>query len=115
MPRWLKTTNFQILNIFLLFEGRPKPAVTWWHNGTILDSVIDSGRTYYKTVNQLIIKNTPRRYKGTKLECRASSSEMAGYVTREVPLTVFCKYSNEITEKKNIKQLNRLIMLICLV
>ncbi|XP_018564247.2 hemicentin-1 [Anoplophora glabripennis] len=73
--------------------GRPRPSLTWWYNGTILDSVIDSGRASYTTVNQLIVKNTPRHYKGAKLECRASSSELAGHVIREVPITVFLKPS----------------------
>ncbi|XP_056634796.1 hemicentin-2 [Diorhabda sublineata] len=71
--------------------GRPKPSVTWWYNGTILDSVIDSSRESYTTVNQLVIASTPRYLKGAHFECRASSAETAGYISREVPLTVFLK------------------------
>nr|XP_023016282.1 hemicentin-2-like [Leptinotarsa decemlineata] len=71
--------------------GRPKPTLTWWYNGTILDSVIDSSRASHTTVNQLVIANTPRRFKKARIECRASSSETAGFISREVPLTVFLK------------------------
>ncbi|KAJ8941646.1 hypothetical protein NQ314_010290, partial [Rhamnusium bicolor] len=77
--------------------GNPKPSLTWWYNGTILDGVIDSSRASFTTVNQLIINNTPRHFKGARFECRASSSENAGDIIREVPLTIFCKYiSNKI-------------------
>ncbi|XP_072390735.1 neural cell adhesion molecule 1 isoform X2 [Diabrotica undecimpunctata] len=71
--------------------GRPKPTLTWWYNGTILDSVIDSSRESFTTVNQLVIASTPRYLKGAHFECRASSSETAGYISREIPVTVFLK------------------------
>ncbi|KAG5886152.1 hypothetical protein JTB14_018530 [Gonioctena quinquepunctata] len=71
--------------------GRPKPTLTWWYNSTILDSVIDSSRASHTTVNQLVISNTPRRFKKARFECRATSSDVAGYISREVPVTVFLK------------------------
>ncbi|CAG9860290.1 unnamed protein product [Phyllotreta striolata] len=71
--------------------GRPKPSLVWWFNGTILDSVIDSSRDSYTTVNQLVITSTPRYLKGAQIKCIASSSEAAGYISREIPLTVFLK------------------------
>ncbi|KAJ8976999.1 hypothetical protein NQ317_003425, partial [Molorchus minor] len=71
--------------------GRPRPTLTWWYNGTILDSVVDSSRASSTTVNQLIITNTPRYLKGGRFECRASSSDIAGYVSRDVPLTLYLK------------------------
>ncbi|KAJ8957743.1 hypothetical protein NQ318_017641 [Aromia moschata] len=61
--------------------GRPKPTLVWWYNNTILDGVVDSSRASSKTVNQLVLKNIPRYLKGARFECRASASEIAGYVT----------------------------------
>ncbi|CAH1116559.1 unnamed protein product [Phaedon cochleariae] len=71
--------------------GRPRPTLNWWYNGTILDSVIDSSRASHTTVNQLVIAHTPRHLRKSRIECRATSSEGAGYISREVPLTVFLK------------------------
>ncbi|VEN64217.1 unnamed protein product [Callosobruchus maculatus] len=57
----------------------------------MLDGVIDSEKSSYTTVNQLEIRSTPRSFKGAHLECRASSSELAGFVARDVPLIVLLK------------------------
>lgn len=62
----------------------------WWLNDTILDSVVDSKSGESHTVNQLLTKVT-RSLKGQKLQCRASSSEIAGDIVREVPINVYCK------------------------
>ncbi|XP_030745151.1 hemicentin-1 [Sitophilus oryzae] len=71
--------------------GHPPPSLTWWHNNTVLDEVVDSNRGAHTTVNQLLIKSVSRNLRGGRLECRASSSEIAGNVVREVPITVFLK------------------------
>ncbi|KAF7281767.1 hypothetical protein GWI33_004282 [Rhynchophorus ferrugineus] len=73
--------------------GRPKPSLTWWLNNTVLDTVVDSSRNSLTTVNQLVIKSVGRELRGARLECRASSSEIAGDIIREVPITVFLKPS----------------------
>ncbi|CAH2016234.1 unnamed protein product [Acanthoscelides obtectus] len=82
-------------------EGHPKPSVTWWNNGTMLDGVIDSDKSSYITVNQLEIRSTPRNFKSAHLECRASSSELAGFVSRVVPLIVYRKL-NYLTASKPV-------------
>ncbi|XP_060524605.1 hemicentin-1 isoform X2 [Cylas formicarius] len=71
--------------------GRPRPMLTWWYNDSILDSVVDSSRDSHTSVNQLLITAVPRHLKGARLECRTSSSENAGDIVREVPITVFLK------------------------
>lgn len=71
--------------------GHPKPTLTWWYNGTILDGVVDSSRASPTIVNQLEIKSVPRHFKGARLECRATTLEIAGHVTRFVPLIVYLK------------------------
>ncbi|XP_066142392.1 neural cell adhesion molecule 1 isoform X2 [Euwallacea fornicatus] len=71
--------------------GHPKPTLIWWFNNTILDGVVDSDRNLQPTVNQLLIPSVSRSLKGSKLECRATSSEEAGIIVREVPLTIFLK------------------------
>lgn len=71
--------------------GKPAPSLIWWYNGTILDSVVDTGRDYFTTVNQMLITKVPRSLKGGKLECRATSYEMAGDIIREVPVIVYLK------------------------
>lgn len=74
---------------WVFVAGRPRPSLTWWHNNTILDSVVDSSTSSLTTVNQLDIKSVPRSYRGDRLECRATSSEMAADIVREVPLIVY--------------------------
>ncbi|XP_012149946.1 motor axon guidance molcule sidestep isoform X2 [Megachile rotundata] len=73
--------------------GRPKPVVTWWKDGKILDSVVDKSiDTPSKfTVNHLSIDKVTRSLWGTKLECRAQSSPMAAPIVREVSLEIYLK------------------------
>ncbi|XP_019764503.2 hemicentin-2 [Dendroctonus ponderosae] len=71
--------------------GHPKPNLVWWFNNTILDNVVDSNRGSQTTVNQLLISSVSRNLKGGRLECRASSSQVAGSIVRVVPLNIFLK------------------------
>lgn len=71
--------------------GKPPPRVTWWANDTLLDGVVDTGRSALTAVNQLVIPKAPRSLRGSRLECRASSMEIAGDIVREVPIIIFCK------------------------
>ncbi|KAL1513908.1 hypothetical protein ABEB36_003247 [Hypothenemus hampei] len=73
--------------------GFPKPKVTWWFNNSILDGVVDSKADSHTTVNQLFISSVNRNYKGGRLECRTSASEVAPYIVREVPLNIYLKPS----------------------
>ncbi|XP_065167789.1 B-cell receptor CD22 [Atheta coriaria] len=71
--------------------GKPPPRVTWWANDTLLDGVVDTGRSALTAVNQLVIPKAPRSLRGSRLECRASSMEIAGDIVREVPIIIFLK------------------------
>ncbi|XP_044746121.1 hemicentin-1 [Coccinella septempunctata] len=71
--------------------GKPRPVVTWWHGNSLLDGVVDSSSNSFTTVNQLFISHVSRELKGARFECRATSSEIAGHVTRIIPLVVYLK------------------------
>lgn len=74
--------------------GRPKPTVTWWMDGEILDGVDDTphiGSPSKFTENQLFIANVTRSLWGKKLECRAQSPPMSSPIVREVPLDIYLK------------------------
>ncbi|KRT86432.1 Immunoglobulin, partial [Oryctes borbonicus] len=71
--------------------GRPKPSVTWWHNDTLLDNVVDTEKNSFTTVNQLDIAKLPRSLKGAKLECRVTSIDIADVIVREVPIIVYLR------------------------
>ncbi|XP_018318649.1 hemicentin-1 [Agrilus planipennis] len=73
--------------------GRPPPSLTWWHNGTILDSVVDTSRESFTTVNQLTISKVERSLRGNKLECKATSAEIAGTLNKDVRLVVYLRPS----------------------
>lgn len=85
---------FTIKLKFRHFVGHPKPNLVWWFNNTILDNVVDSNRGSKTTVNQLLISSVNRNLKGGRLECRASSSQVAGSIVRLVPLNIFRKYKS---------------------
>ncbi|XP_076759532.1 motor axon guidance molcule sidestep [Xylocopa sonorina] len=75
--------------------GRPKPTVTWWKDGKILDGVVDSvhsdGPANKFTVNHLFVDKVTRSLRGTRLECRAWSPPMSAPIVRQVPLDVYLK------------------------
>ncbi|KAK9707614.1 CD80-like C2-set immunoglobulin domain [Popillia japonica] len=71
--------------------GRPRPSVTWWHKNAILDNVVDTKKNSFTTVNQLEIAQVPRSLKGAKLECRATSMDIAEDIVREVPIVVYLR------------------------
>lgn len=72
--------------------GRPKPSVTWWKDGELLDGVVDTasiGSPSRFTVNHLFIDKITRSLWGTKLECRAQSGPIGKLIVREVPLEIY--------------------------
>ncbi|KAI4495600.1 hypothetical protein M0802_008612 [Mischocyttarus mexicanus] len=74
--------------------GRPKPSVTWWKDGELLDGVVDTpivGSLSKFTINHLFIGNVTRSLWGKKLECRAQSTPMTKPIIREVPLDIYLK------------------------
>lgn len=71
--------------------GRPRPSLSWWFNNSILDNVVDTSPNSFTTVNQLFIGKVTRNLKGAKFECRATSSENAGFIIRTIPLIIFLK------------------------
>lgn len=95
---WLSIINIEFLS------GKPRPKVTWWHGNKLLDGVVDTSSNSFTTVNQLIISHLSRDFKGSRLECRATSSEVDGYIIRSIPLVVYCEYLIYFnTYKKNLK------------
>ncbi|XP_045461222.1 hemicentin-1 isoform X1 [Harmonia axyridis] len=71
--------------------GKPRPTVTWWHGNSLLDGVVDTSSNSFTTVNQLFISHVSRYLKGARFECRATSSDTAGHITRNIPLIVYLK------------------------
>ncbi|XP_011137451.1 hemicentin-2 isoform X2 [Harpegnathos saltator] len=74
--------------------GRPKPSVTWWKDGQLLDAVVDTasiGSPSRFTVNHLFIDRVTRSLWGAKLECRAQSGPIGRTTVREVPLDIYLK------------------------
>ncbi|KAK9880431.1 hypothetical protein WA026_011678 [Henosepilachna vigintioctopunctata] len=71
--------------------GKPRPSVTWWHGDSILDGVVDTSSKSFTTVNQLFLAQVSRDLKGARFECRATSSEVAGYIVTVIPLVVYLK------------------------
>lgn len=81
------------MNMRITISGRPKPSVTWWQDGKLLDGVMDTpkvdGSSTKFTVNQLFLGKVTRSLWGTKLECRAQSGQMGKPVVKEVPLDIY--------------------------
>ncbi|XP_066588707.1 neural cell adhesion molecule 2-like isoform X2 [Prorops nasuta] len=74
--------------------GRPRPEVTWWKDGELLDGVVDNsliGSSSKFTVNHLFVGKIGRSLWGAKLECRAKSEPMKKAIIREVPLEIYLK------------------------
>ncbi|XP_014478180.1 PREDICTED: hemicentin-2 [Dinoponera quadriceps] len=74
--------------------GKPKPSVTWWKDGQLLDGVVDTasiGSSSRFTVNHLFVDKVTRSLWGTKLECRAQSGPIGKTTVREVPLEIYLK------------------------
>lgn len=75
--------------------GKPKPTVTWWRDGQLLDGVVDSpvghGAPGKFTVNELFVGIVTRALWGAKLECRAQAGTLGKPVVREVPLDIYLK------------------------
>lgn len=74
--------------------GRPKPSVTWWKDGELLDGVVDTvpiGSPSRFTVNDLFIDKVTKSLWGAKLECRAQSGPMGKPIVREVSLDIYLK------------------------
>ncbi|XP_051153658.1 neural cell adhesion molecule 2 isoform X5 [Leptopilina boulardi] len=87
--------GYNLLLICKVFGGRPKPSVTWWQDGKLLDGVMDAPEierySTKFTVNMLFIDKVSKSLWGTKLECRAQSGEIGKPVIKEVPLDVYLK------------------------
>jgi len=83
------------LKLKLKFLGIPKPSVTWWKDGELLDGVVDTPSISSNkfTVNHLFIDKITRSLWGTKLECRTQSEPMKRPIVREVPLDIYRKHN----------------------
>lgn len=81
---------------YCMIAGKPKPSVTWWKDGKLLDGTIDTpligGVSSKFTMNHLFISNVTRALWGAKLECRAQSGSVGKPLVQEVPLDVYCEY-----------------------
>ncbi|XP_011689021.1 PREDICTED: neural cell adhesion molecule 1-B isoform X2 [Wasmannia auropunctata] len=89
--------GYNLVLICQVAGGRPKPSVTWWMDGELLDGVVDTssiGSSSKFTENHLFIDQVTRSLWGAKLECRAQSGPMEQPVVREVPLDIYLKPAN---------------------
>ncbi|KAF5299763.1 hypothetical protein FQA39_LY11433 [Lamprigera yunnana] len=94
--------------------GRPRPTLTWWHNNSILDAVIDSSKESYKIVNDLVISRLPRNFYGSNLECRASSSHRADDLIKKISMKVYLKPSKvKIVSPNNLLSVNKVHTIRC--
>ncbi|XP_046659598.1 hemicentin-2 [Homalodisca vitripennis] len=70
--------------------GRPRPVVSWWHEGQLVDDVSESLSNSY-IINRLFVSTVVRSLKGTYFECRAHSIPSAPPVSRKVAVDVYLK------------------------
>jgi hypothetical protein len=80
-----------------IVSGRPRPQVTWWHGGLLLDSDSETTSESY-TVNRLFIKGVSKSLLNEDLQCRATSSDLSPPVTRDVALEIYCKSSTALAK-----------------
>ncbi|XP_011496551.1 PREDICTED: B-cell receptor CD22 [Ceratosolen solmsi marchali] len=77
--------------------GKPKPMVTWWQGGELMDNIMETpilvGATSKFVVNRLFIGKVTRALSGTKLECRAESRIQQAFkiMVRKVLLDIYLK------------------------
>lgn len=86
------------------FAGRPKPSVTWWKDGELLDGVVDTvpiGSPNRFTVNDLFVDKVTKSLWGAKLECRAQSGPMGKPIVREVSLDIYRKFYFILNDTQN--------------
>ncbi|KAK0164705.1 hypothetical protein PV328_003296 [Microctonus aethiopoides] len=96
IPRFFEGYDFRLT--CQVSGGRPKPTVTWWKDGELIDAVVDvpeiseiTGSSSKFTVNHLFIPKVTRSLWGSKLECKAQSEPMKNPIIREVPLDIYLK------------------------
>nr|XP_045622514.1 hemicentin-1-like [Procambarus clarkii] len=65
--------------------GSPRPEVTWWHEGSLLDGVVDEVRGQV-THNLLTLPNLTRQHLHRVLTCRASNSNLTAPLAASVTL-----------------------------
>ncbi|KAK0089900.1 hypothetical protein PV326_004334, partial [Microctonus aethiopoides] len=94
IPRFFEGYDFRLT--CQVSGGRPKPTVTWWKDGELIDAVVDvpeiseiTGSSSKFTVNHLFIPKVTRSLWGSKLECKAQSEPMKNPIIREVPLDIY--------------------------
>ncbi|XP_054259199.1 neural cell adhesion molecule 1-like [Macrosteles quadrilineatus] len=70
--------------------GRPRPDVSWWSDGLLVDDRSESVSTSY-VVNRLFVGTVIRSLRNTVFECRAQSIPSAPPVSRKVSIEIFLK------------------------
>ncbi|XP_026468220.1 hemicentin-2-like, partial [Ctenocephalides felis] len=71
--------------------GLPRPEITWWRDGILLDGVVDTDKNADTAVNQLLLRSIGRDMYGSKLECRAQGSYLIPPVVRIIHLRIYLK------------------------
>ena len=75
----------------MFFSGRPRPQVTWWNEGELLDSVSEENQGDI-TVNSLYLSPLTRKDLYKKLTCQASNYNNSKPLDSSVTLDMTCKY-----------------------
>jgi hypothetical protein len=72
--------------------GIPLPKVTWWTGGALYDSSDEVTRNGV-IVNRMVYKDLQRQDLGKKFLCQAANTNLTIPVSREVKITLNCKFN----------------------
>lgn len=103
-------TDFIHVTFHFVSSGRPKPSVTWWMNGTLIDDFTEQV-FQDQSNNRLLIPVVTRDLRQAVVECRASSTPSIPAQIKTIALDVYRKYLN-FKESKQIPTVDNISLLV---